>query len=159
MRSRDTERTRCQNPPPSTLRQQESSSPSKGTSQGTSHYTPSTAMLRCKNKTQQKLKRNNSASTSGGKRKSEKTEPKGKTYRSRTERKVVDRRVPQQVVQRNKECDTKKGGRNTQTAYSFRNYSRVGSDVFKTGRSDRIYNADSSGESYSQFVAENFDCG
>ena len=148
MRSRENTMSASQKtPPPSRLqREAQSSSPSQGTSQGTSHYTPSTAMLRCKNKTQQKLKRNNSASTSGGKRKSEKTEPKGKTYRSRTERKVVDRRVPQQVVQRNKECDTKKGGRNTQTAYSFRNYSRVGFRWQNTGRSDRIYNADSCGE-------------
>ena len=146
---------------PSTLRRHEAEqgspqpSSSSQSSQGTPHLTPTPAMLKAKNKFQEKLKRNSSASTSKGKGKSRKTEPKGKDYSSRTEGEGVDRRDPKKVVQRNKECDTKKGGRNTKTAYSLRNYSRTGSDVFKPGRPDRVYNADCSGEPYSQFVAEN----
>ena len=63
-------------------------------------------------------------------------------------------KLSKKVVQRNKECDTKKGGRNSKTGYYFRNFRRLGSNV-KTGRPDRVYNADCSGEPYSQFVAEN----
>ena len=121
-------------------------------SQGTKHFTPSPAMLRTKNKIQEKFRNPNS--TSKGKGKSRRSEAKGKNYSSQAERKVVDRRDPKKVVQRNKECDTKKGGRNSKTGYYFRNFRRLGSNV-KTGRPDRVYNADCSGEPYSQFVAEN----
>ena len=146
---------------PSTLRKKEagqgSSQPSSSSqsSQRTPNLTPSPAMLKAKNKFQEKFKRNNSASTSTGKGKSRKTEPKGKDCSSETGREGVDRRDPAKWVKRNKECDTKKGGRNSKTAYYLRNYNRVGSYVFQPGRLDRIYNADCSGEPYSQFVAEN----
>ena len=146
--------------PPSTLRQQEAvqgisqkpPSPSQS-SQGTQHFTPTAAMLRTKYKIQEKF-RNHSASTSKGKGKSRRSEAKGKNYSSQAEREVVDRRDPKKVVQRNKESDTKNGGRNSKTGYYLRNCRRLGSDV-KTGRPDRVYNADCSGEPYSQFVAEN----
>ena len=77
------------------------------------------------------------------------TGPRGKSYGCRSEREVVDRRDPGKVLKRNLHSDSKKGGRNSKSAFSMRNCNRVGSDVFKKPRSDRVYNADCSGWSYS----------
>ena len=73
------------------------------------------------------------------------TGPKGKSYRSRSDRDVVDRRDPKEVLKKNLQCDSKKGGRNTKTAFSMRNCYKFGSDVFAKPRPDRVYNADCDG--------------
>ena len=142
--------------PPAPRRQQavQGSHQPAPTSQGSGGPPPTPAMLRARNRINQKF-RAAATSTSRGRGKSRRTESIGKNYSSQTEREVVERRDPEKVVQRNKECDTKKGGRNSKTGYSLRNLSRLGSDVFKPPRTDRIYSADASGEPYSQFVADN----
>ena len=79
------------------------------------------------------------------------TDPKGKDYSTRSDRDVVDRRNPPEVLQRNLECDSKKGGRNRKTAFSLRKCDKIGSDVFQP-RNDRARSADCSGWAYSDFV-------
>ena len=114
-------------------------------------------VLKFQEKMRKKCKRVSSPSKDDGKKKKKngkertgnRTGPKGKSYSSRSEREVVDRRDPGKVLKRNLHSDSKKGGRNSKTAFSIRNYTRVGSDVFKKPRSDRVYNADCSGWSHS----------
>ena len=118
----------------------------KGNSQRTSHVDP----------TELQRKEKRKYSTSEGReedRKRKRTEPKGKDYSTRSEKKVEDRRDPQLVRQRNLECDSKKGGRNAKAGFKMRNCNQIGSDVFNP-RPDRIYNADCSGEPLSEFVQE-----
>ena len=118
-------------------------------------------MMRAAKAFQEKLRRQSSTSDKKGRGKTfsaisrekendrksgrERTGPKGKSYRSRSERDVVDRRDPKEVLKKNLQCDSKKGGRNTKTAFSTRNCYKFGSDVFEKPRPDRVYNADCDG--------------
>lgn len=101
---------------------------------------------------QEKIRNQSKASSS--KDNVSRTGSKGKSYSSRSEREVVDRRDPAEVLKRKLHSDSKKGGRNSKSAFSIRNYTRVGSDVFKKPRSDRVYNADCSGWPYSNISEE-----
>ena len=57
---------------------------------------------------------------------------------------------------KNKIMDTKDGSRNAWTATKFRNYHRLGSDVFKPPRSDRIRNEADSDEEENWWLKSNY---
>ena len=129
-----------------------------------SGFVPSEAMLRQARKSRERMintsggsggsgpgslkerRRSNGASTS---------KSKGKTYKTRSEREPKEISEEEYFI-RNKIRDTKNGSRNPRSATKFRDYSRVGSDVFKTPRSDRIGNAADSDEEENTWLKSNY---
>ena len=127
-------------------------------------FAPSEAMLRQKEKTRERMRnasggsgvskpgslkerrRSNGASTAAS---------KGKSYKTRSEREPNEMSQEEYFI-KNKIKDTKDGSRNAWTATKFRNYHRLGSDVFKPPRSDRIRNEADSDEEENWWLKSNY---
>ncbi len=119
-----------------------------------SSFVPTKAMLRHAEKTRERM-RNASGGSGGSKPGSLKERrrsngastaaSKGKSYKSKSDREPKEMSQEEYFL-KNKIKDTKNGSRNARTATMFRNYHRLGSDVFKKKRPDRIRNEADSDE-------------
>ena len=128
-----------------------------------SSFVPSEAMLKEKEKTRERMRntgskpgslkerrRSNGASTAASTAAS-----KGKSYKTRSEREPKEMSQEEYFI-KNKIKDTKDGSRNARTATMFRNYNRLGSDVFKKKRPDRIRNEADSDEEENWWLKSNY---
>ena len=80
---------------------------------------------------------------------------KGKSYKSKSDREPKEMSEEEYFI-KNKVKDTKDGSRNARTATMFRNYNRLGSDVFKKKRPDRIRNEADSDEEENWWLKSNY---
>ena len=125
---------------------------------------PSEAMLRQAEKFKERM-RNASGGSGGSKPGSLKERrrsngsstaaSKGKSYKTRSEREPKEMSQEEYFI-KNKIKDTKDGSRNARTATMFRNYNRLGSDVFKKKRPDRIRNEADSDEEENWWLKSNY---
>ena len=127
-------------------------------------FVPSEAMLRQAEKIRERMR--NASGGSGGSKPGSLNErrrsngastgaSKGKNYKSKSEREPKEMSQEEYFL-KNKIKDTKDGSRNVWTATKFRNHSRLGSDVFKRPRSDRIRNEADSDEEENFWLKSNY---
>ena len=134
-----------------------------------SSFAPSEAMLRQAEKSRKRM-RNASGGGGGskprsvmGRRKSNGasssttiTSKKGKSYKTSKSEREPKEMSEEEYFLRNKIRDTKNGSRNARSATMFRNYHRLGSDVYKTPRSDRIRNEADSDDEENWWLKSNY---
>ena len=132
-----------------------------------SSFVPSKAMLRQAEKTKEKMRSARGASEgskprsvlerrrSNGALSTTTRTSKGKSYKSKSEREPKEMSQKEYFL-KNKIRDTKNGSRNAKRVTMLRNYHRLGSDVFKTPRSDRIRNEADSDDEENWWLKSNY---
>ena len=132
-----------------------------------SSFVPSKAMLRQAEKTREKMRSARGASKgskprsvlerrrSNGALSTTTRTSKGKSYKSKSEREPKEMSKEEYFL-KNKIRDTKNGSRNAKRVTMLRNYHRLGSDVFKTPRSDRIRNEADSDDEENWWLKSNY---
>ena len=136
-----------------------------------SSFVPSEAMLRQAEKTRERM-RNASGGSGGsggskprsvmGRRRSNGAlssttiTSKGKSYKTSKSEREPKEMSEEEYFMKNKIRDTKNGSRNARSATMFRNYHRLGSDVYKTPRSDRIRNEADSDDEENWWLKSNY---
>ena len=126
-----------------------------------SSFVPSEAMLRQKEKTRERMRNTSEGSKPRSLKERRRSNgasnaaSKGKSYKSKSDREPKEMSEEEYFL-KNKIKDTKDGSRNARTATMFRNYNRLGSDVFKKKRPDRIRNEADSDEEENWWLKSNY---
>ena len=124
-------------------------------------FMPSEAMLRHAEKTRERMRNASGESKPGSLKERRRSNgastvaSKGKSYKSKSDREPKEMSEEEYFL-KNKIRDTKNGSRNAGTATMFRNHHRLGSDVFKKKRPDRIRNEADSDEEENMWLKQNY---